>query len=113
MLKAYTKYFNTFAGNKRRMLHIFAGNITFRVSSTGRELAIPKWTARLFHGVPGDVDAVSYYQKTQTQYFFKGVTPFIANNILPITFYKQRNTFILFQANADLMGPKIICHCIN
>nr|XP_011415426.2 matrix metalloproteinase-19 [Crassostrea gigas] len=59
-------------GNKRRMLQIFAGNITFRVSSTGRELAFPKWTSRVFHGVPGDVDAASYYQKTQAQYFFKG-----------------------------------------
>lgn len=59
-------------GNKRKILHIFAGNITFRVSSTGRRLAIPRWTSGLFHGVPGDVDAVSYYQKTQALYFFKG-----------------------------------------
>lgn len=73
------------------MLHIFAGNITFRVSSNGRELAFPKWTSRVFHGVPGDVDAASYYQKTQAQYFFKGASP-------DTYYYKQRNTFtcILF-----------------
>lgn len=80
------------------MLHIFAGNITFRVSSVGREIAIPKWTSKLFHGVPGDVGAVSYYQKNQAHYFFKGASPFIANNILRNTYYKQRNilTCILF-----------------
>ncbi|XP_048729991.2 matrix metalloproteinase-19-like, partial [Ostrea edulis] len=62
----------TVRNRNRQVLHIFGGNLTFRVSSSGRKLQPPRWTSSLYNGVPGDVDAVSFYKKTRTQYFFKG-----------------------------------------
>nr|XP_022315336.1 matrix metalloproteinase-19-like [Crassostrea virginica] len=65
---------------KRQILHIFAGNITFRVSSHGNELATPAWTPRLYPALPGNIEAASFYKKTQAQYFFKGDKVWKYNN---------------------------------